>query len=678
MGICSLPASTSKVLASVREHLGLSCRRLGASPAEERRARRTPPADEMSDGYDDDSSAAPESEQLVLKNSAFLLQLVCLASAFVIGLVIKHYRVRWLHEAGATLLLGVGVGFVIWSANTTQKVTRWLDFNEEVFFFLLLPPIIFESGFSLHTREFFSNFGGICGLAFVGTAISTFTVGIFVWLCGVVGICTGLPFLHALIFGALISATDPVTVLAIFQELGVNIDLYSLVFGESVLNDAVAIVMYRTLLNFVEKGVNLLSLLEAAAFFVFIFVGSMLVGTFFAIAVTLFFKLIGGPLLESHPHVETSLVMIAPYCAYATAEALSLSGIVAILFCGIVMAHYTKPNLSAESQRDAPRIWKVLATLAETFVFVYVGVAMFLESQAWSTIPFAVTALIGCLIGRALNVFPVTRQINRWRKPAARVPQNHAWMLFVSGLRGAIAFALASSTIHDLGEKSGRVIRTATLMIIIFTVLVVGGACHELVDRLDLRAPSRWTEMRDDEESSRREGSNPVDERAAAPSKSERYADDDGPDEALMPEFRVENFDEGLARLGAHLGEVRKQEGLDMRGKVRAAAAAVGRVANVATFEDIDSRFIRPYLTVQEGDASRRGSRQGSPTPPPGEGARGDDDDGGDGGAEGGGDEGALREVALDDAGMTPIALEPPSESIDRTPLGLPSPSKTR
>ena len=82
--------------------------------------------------------------------------------------------------------------------------------------------------------------------------------------------------------------------------------------------------------------------------------------------------------------------MIAPYCAYATAEALSLSGIVAILFCGIVMAHYTEPNLSAESQREAARRWKVLATLAETFVFVYVGVAMFLESQAWSTIPFAV------------------------------------------------------------------------------------------------------------------------------------------------------------------------------------------------------------------------------------------------------------------------------------------------
>lgn len=158
-----------------------------------------------------------EEAALVLQNSAFLLQLVCLASALCIGLLIKHYRIYWLHEAGATLLLGIVVGLVIWGANTTDKVTKWLDFNEEVFFFLLLPPIIFESGFSLQTRDFFNNFGGICGLAFVGTMISTFFIGIFVWLCGVIGICYHLSFLHSLIFGALISATDPVTVLAIFQ-----------------------------------------------------------------------------------------------------------------------------------------------------------------------------------------------------------------------------------------------------------------------------------------------------------------------------------------------------------------------------------------------------------------------------------------------------------------------------
>ena len=76
------------------------------------------------------------------------------------------------------------------------------------------------------------------------------------WIFGAIGLITYLPFLHSLVFGALVSATDPVTVLALFQELGVNIDLYSLVFGESVLNDAVAIVTYRALINFHQDGVS--------------------------------------------------------------------------------------------------------------------------------------------------------------------------------------------------------------------------------------------------------------------------------------------------------------------------------------------------------------------------------------------------------------------------------------
>jgi NhaP-type Na+/H+ or K+/H+ antiporter len=213
------------------------------------------------------------SEPLRCRTQAFLLQLFTLATAFVIGLGIKHLNIHWIHEAGATILLGVLVGLMISGSSVSDEITDWLDFDESVFFFLLLPPIIFEGGYSLRTKPFLSNFGAICGLAFAGTTISTFAIGFFVWICGGMGICYGLPLLHALVFGALISATDPVTVLAIFQELGVNTELYSLVFGESVLNDAVAIVLYRTLVNFNNKGVTFVSLIESAGFFLVIFVG---------------------------------------------------------------------------------------------------------------------------------------------------------------------------------------------------------------------------------------------------------------------------------------------------------------------------------------------------------------------------------------------------------------------
>lgn len=629
----------------------------------------------MSDDQDSQAEDAGSAERaFALQNAAFLLQLFTLATAFVLGLGIKHLKIHWIHEAGATILLGVLVGLMI--SGSPDEITDWLDFDESVFFFLLLPPIIFEGGYSLRSREFFANFGAICSLAFAGTTISTFAVGFFVWICGGVGLCYSLPLLHALVFGALISATDPVTVLAIFQELGVNTELYALVFGESVLNDAVAIVLYRTLVNFNNKGVTFVSLMESAGFFLVIFVGSLAVGVLFALSATLFFKFLNKhgaheghvTLLQKNNHIEMALVMIAPYAAYAAAESMSLSGIVAILFCGMVMAHYTVPNLSPETAVNSKVVFKVLATLAETFVFIYMGVAMFLEEEKWSMVPFVLVAMVGCAGGRALNVFPVIRWVNQRRRPARRVPDNHTKMLLVSGLRGAIAFALASTTIRDLGEASGKVIRTATLFIVIFTVLVVGGSCNYLAARWDLGAESAWTGLDDEDESRRREAAaegGPGGVRAG-----EVHA---GPHEELMPEFRVETFKEGYAAAKAELGEATKQENTNY-GKVRAAAKALGKVAAVtdaaSVISDIEARFLRPYLTINGSlPASRRASPERSRPPSRTDGDGADDGEGGD-------DSDGFRTVPLDTAASEGNIAE---DASPEAPLGLPgSPAPAR
>ncbi|KAL5579426.1 hypothetical protein UlMin_011868, partial [Ulmus minor] len=95
-------------------------------------------------------------------------------------------------------------------------------------------------------KPFFSNFGAIVTFAIVGTFIASIVTGVLVYLGGLVFLMYRLPFVECLMFGALISATDPVTVLSIFQELGTDVNLYALVFGESVLNDAMAISLYRT------------------------------------------------------------------------------------------------------------------------------------------------------------------------------------------------------------------------------------------------------------------------------------------------------------------------------------------------------------------------------------------------------------------------------------------------
>ncbi|KAL8461778.1 hypothetical protein ACS0TY_032213 [Phlomoides rotata] len=135
-----------------------------------------------------------------------------------------------------------------------------------------------QSGFSLQPKPFFSNFGAITTFAIFGTFVASFVTGILVYLGGVTYLIYKLPFVECLMFGALISATDPVTVLSIFQELGTDVNLYALVFGESVLNDAMAISLYRTMSlvrSNMSSGQNYFMIVVR---FLEVFVGSMSAG----------------------------------------------------------------------------------------------------------------------------------------------------------------------------------------------------------------------------------------------------------------------------------------------------------------------------------------------------------------------------------------------------------------
>jgi NhaP-type Na+/H+ or K+/H+ antiporter len=241
-------------------------------------------------------------------------------------------------------------------------------FDTDLFFLLLLPPIIFEAGYNMQRRKFFANLGAICCYAFIGTAVSAVIIAAFVYYAGQLGTFFGATAaddgfngLESLIFGSLISATDPVTVLAIFGAMKADLDLYSLVFGESVLNDAVAIVLYRTLDEFnpAKCGdnceVSMGTVTGAVGNFLVIFLGSTAIG----VAIGLFSALLYKHTRlyeEEFEALEMVLLILFPYMSWMLAEAMKLSGIVSILFCGIIMAHYTTRNLhpKTEAFRCAP------------------------------------------------------------------------------------------------------------------------------------------------------------------------------------------------------------------------------------------------------------------------------------------------------------------------------------
>jgi len=367
-----------------------------------------------------------------------------------------------------------------------DKFETAATFDPEVFFNIILPPIIFNAGYSMKRKSFFKNFGSILGFAFLGTVISTLCTGFIVYgflkviRDNAIKAVPDLALSDCVFFGAIIAATDPVTVLAIFNELHVDVDLYALIFGESVMNDAVAIVLAST----VEKYKDVTSLdatyiVEAVGNFLKIFCGSFGIGCLFGCLcafLTKFTKLLEYPLLE------TSLVVLMSYSSFLAAEACRLTGIVAVLFCGICQAHYTYNNLSDDSQKTTKEFFELLNFFLENFIFSYIGVSVItMESQHFH-VPFFFAALLAIFVGRALNIYPISFLLNLGR--VNKIPLNHQHMMMFSGLRGAIAFALA---IRNATTDARNVILSTTSLIVIVTVIFCGGLTSPMLGILNIR-----------------------------------------------------------------------------------------------------------------------------------------------------------------------------------------------
>ncbi|KAM0874479.1 hypothetical protein ACQ4PT_037397 [Festuca glaucescens] len=428
---------------------------------------------------------APPGKEQQVAGVGILLQISMLVLSFVLGHVLRRHRFYYLPEASASLLIGLVVGGLANISNTETNTRTWFNFHEEFFFLFLLPPIIFQSGFSLSPKPFFANFGAIVTFAILGTFIASIVTGMLVYLGGLTFLMYQLPLVECLMFGALISATDPVTVLSIFQELGSDVNLYALVFGESVLNDAMAISLYRTMSSVRSNAAGGENIFMMILQFLEIFVGSMSSGVGVGFISALLFKYAGLD-IDNLQNLECCLFVLFPYFSYMLAEGLGLSGIVSILFTGMVMKHYTYSNLSDNSQRFVSSFFHLLSSLAETFVFIYMGFDIAMEEHSWSHVGFIFFSIIFIIVARAANVFSCAYLVNISRPENRRIPLKHQKALCFSGLRGAMAFALALQSVHELPEGHGKAILTTTTAIVVLTVLLIGGSTGTMLEALDV------------------------------------------------------------------------------------------------------------------------------------------------------------------------------------------------
>ncbi|KAM7182273.1 sodium/hydrogen exchanger 7 isoform 1-T1 [Macrochelys suwanniensis] len=494
-------------------------------------------AGERSSSAMEEIATEKEAEESHRQDSVSLLTFILLLTLTILTIwLFKHRRVRFLHETGLAMIYGLIVGvilrygspsssghdkpfscsqedrpFTTLLVNVSGKffeytlkgeispgkihnveqndMLRKVTFDPEVFFNILLPPIIFHAGYSLKKRHFFRNLGSILAYAFLGTAVSCFIIGNLMYgvvkLMKLVGqLSDKFYYTDCLLFGAVISATDPVTVLAIFNELHADVDLYALLFGESVLNDAVAIVLSSSIVAYQPTGENTHAF-DAAAFFksvgVFlgIFSGSFMMGAVTGVVTALVTKFTK---LHCFPLLETALFFLMSWSTFLLAEACGFTGVVAVLFCGITQAHYTYNNLSVESRSRTKQLFEVLHFLAENFIFSYMGLALFtFQKHIFSPI-FIIGAFIAIFLGRAAHIYPLSFFLNLGRRH--KISWNFQHMMMFSGLRGAMAFALA---IRDTATYSHQMMFSTTLLIVFFTVWIIGGGTTPMLSWLNIR-----------------------------------------------------------------------------------------------------------------------------------------------------------------------------------------------
>jgi len=224
-------------------------------------------------------------------STEILIMLFLLMVSIMGGHFLKKNRSKYLQEAGLTTILGMLAGLLLKLLKIDVYMTNLSNHFVKLFMLLLLPPIIFESGFNMDKKTFFKNMGSVMMYSFVGTFISIFSSSFMFYYLGKTDFSPSFSFKESFAFGSLISATDPVSVLAIFKELDADVNLYSLVFGESIFNDAITIVMYNTVVHLGTSDESMgESIVVSIGNFATIFLGSFLIGAFSALLVAFILK----------------------------------------------------------------------------------------------------------------------------------------------------------------------------------------------------------------------------------------------------------------------------------------------------------------------------------------------------------------------------------------------------
>ena len=388
-----------------------------------------------------------ESDLIIIEEAIIALLLL----AAIVAIVTKRLRAPYT------------VGLVLIGLMLSTQGQYEFDVTPELFLALLVPPLVFEAAFHLKWESLRNDLAPILALAIPGVLLTTGLVGL------VVSAGTNVPLSVAMVFGALVAATDPVAVVALFRTMGVPKRLQVLLEGESLLNDGTAIVVFNLMITIAITGQ--FSFLDSIFDFVVTSGGGVAVGILLGLVYAQIIRQIDDPL------IETTLTAILAFGSYLLAEKFHVSGVLAVVSAGLLAGNVGPREMSASSKMLVFNFWEIAAFLANSLVFLLIGLQIDPEILIthWAVILVAIGAV---LVARAAGVYGLT-----W--VGRGVPRRFQHVLFWGGLRGAISLALAISLPASLGVIRGE-IQAMAFGVVLFTLLFQGLTMQPLIKRLNL------------------------------------------------------------------------------------------------------------------------------------------------------------------------------------------------
>lgn len=430
-----------------------------------------------------------------------VLLLLMLFVLVVVSFVLDRYSCNLVSQSGFAMVFGLVVGLFMTMGGKHVAIHTHLDLDNSLFFNVLLPPIIYEGGFSIKRQAFFRNFPAIMSTAVIGTVLAATITGGVLYLAGASKMVTRLSWVEALLFGTLINALDPVATLSCFTKLHVPPLLFNLVFGESVINNAVAIALYQTLHKWnVGTDLSPTQLLQVVIHTSGMFVGSLLVSAAITLSGAFLLKRKVFSSLHFFPSYEISLCLIFSLLTYYVADSLKMSGIIALFFSGTMTAHYHFNVISREARHAFTHLLHTTSFVCENIVYVFMGtsVVMIFSGHPEQTMGaalrvddidwhFICMTFVACVIARFLNIFPLLHLSNCSRGTSDRIPTKYMSVMCFVALRGSIAFTLAKNWNYIGRYGSHRhLVESTTLVVVLFTTIVIGGLTGPFVSKLHL------------------------------------------------------------------------------------------------------------------------------------------------------------------------------------------------